>query len=147
MVSPLRPPFTYYRFNMGDEESHRRLAGVLTSTPATVILSGYPTPLYGELYEGAGWWWRDVSTTAHSSNAATTARSTRTERLWSNRPLDRVQETLFSPSPAREAVAGSQGRPQIDGEPRSEGAVGDCLAISAPTQGRAPIEAPEAHVG
>ena len=136
-----------YRFDMGDEESHRRLAGVLVTTPAMVILSGYPTPFYEELYERAGWWWRDVATMAHSSNAATTARSTRTERLWSNRPLDRIQETLFTPPLASQAVAPSPGRPQIDGEPRSGGALDDCLAVSAPTQGCPWIEASETGVG
>lgn len=81
-----------YRFDMASEESHRRLAASLRATPATVILSGYPTPLYDELYEG--WWSMDLAVTAHSSNAVATSRSTRVERLWSNREITQ-QESIF----------------------------------------------------
>jgi len=84
--------WTDYRFDMGSEDLHRRLAASLRATPATVILSGYPTPLYDELYDG--WWSRDLAVTAHSSNAVTNARSSRVERLWSNRELTQ-QESIF----------------------------------------------------
>jgi DNA adenine methylase len=76
-----------YRREMGDREDHERLAEVLHRTPATVILSGYPSPLYEDLY---GDWPRlEVSVLAHSSNAVTSARGDRTEVLWMNRELDR----------------------------------------------------------
>lgn len=75
-----------YRHDMGSEEDHRRLAKVLHATAAGVVLSGYPCPLYDELYDG--WWSIDVATTAHSSNLRGPGRSGRIERIWSNRELD-----------------------------------------------------------
>ena len=72
---------------MADESSHRRLAATLSATPATVILSGYPSALYDEIYDG--WWYVDVHVTAHSSNAATKVRTGRLERIWMNRPPSR----------------------------------------------------------
>lgn len=75
-----------YLHDMGTEDEHRRLAAALHATPATVVLSGYPSELYDELY--GDWWRMDLAVTVHSSNAATSARGARTERLWSNRELD-----------------------------------------------------------
>jgi DNA adenine methylase len=75
-----------YGHDMGHVDEHRVLAEVLRSTAATVILSGYPSPLYEELY--GDWWSIEVPVTVHSSNAARTARGARVERLWSNRDLD-----------------------------------------------------------
>lgn len=80
-----------YRFELADED-HRRLAESLNRTPATVILSGYPSPLYEELY--AGWATVDFQVIGSSSNARTSTRSERTERLWINRPAVGLQETL-----------------------------------------------------
>jgi hypothetical protein len=42
--------------------------------------------------------------------------------------------------------AASSRAPQIHGEPRSEGAVGDCLADPAPTQGSSSTEAPASDI-
>lgn len=75
-----------YLHDMGTEDEHRRLAEVLHRTPATVILSGYPSPLYDELY--SDWWRQDLPVMVHSSNVVTAARGQRTEVLWSNRELD-----------------------------------------------------------
>lgn len=57
---------------MGDQADHERLAAVLHSTPAAVVLSGYPSPLYDRLY--GDWHTTDLATMAHSSNAATSGR-------------------------------------------------------------------------
>lgn len=38
-----------YQFEMVDED-HRRLAALLNSVRGMVVLSGYPSPLYDELY-------------------------------------------------------------------------------------------------
>lgn len=74
-----------YLHDMGEDADHERLAEVLHKTPAAVILSGYPSPLYEDLY---GDWERiDLAVTVHSSNSATAARGQRTEVLWANRPL------------------------------------------------------------
>lgn len=78
-----------YRVDMGSDAAHTRLAEVLHATPAVVVLSGYPGDLYDELY--GDWWCVDVNVTAHSSNAATVERSSRVERLWSNRDLSHGQ--------------------------------------------------------
>jgi DNA adenine methylase len=72
------------------DDDHRRLAASLRGTPAAVVLSGYPSDLYDELYHD--WWTLDRLTTAASSNAHRTGRSSRIERLWTNRPPD----TLWS---------------------------------------------------
>jgi len=75
-----------YTHDMGTEDEHRRLAEVLHATPATVILSGYPSCLYDELY--GDWWRREIPGLVHSSNAVIAARGERTEVLWANRDLD-----------------------------------------------------------
>ena len=73
-----------YRHEL-DVVDHRRLAAVLHLTPAAVVLSGYPSALYDELY--GQWWSVDVAVTARSSNAARSGtRAGRVERLWCNRP-------------------------------------------------------------
>jgi len=78
-----------YLCDMGSTEDHERLAQVLLATPATVVLSGYPSPLYERLY--VDWWRISVPVRVHASNAVTTARGERTEVLWSNRPVDHGQ--------------------------------------------------------
>jgi len=71
-----------YRHDMGLPEDHERLAEALHATPAKVILSGYPSPLYEDLY---GDWPRiDIPVRVHSSNAVTAERGERTEVLWMN---------------------------------------------------------------
>ena len=72
-----------YLHEMMDTDSHRQLAEALHATPANVVLSGYHSRLYVDLYRG----WRRVehTVTAHSSNAARrTTRDTRVEVLWAN---------------------------------------------------------------
>lgn len=85
-----------YRCDMSTTEAHVRLAETLRSTPATVLLSGYDSPLYDELF---GDWWRvEWRVKVHASNALTGERGDRVEVLWSNRQLD--DGTLFSAGPA-----------------------------------------------
>lgn len=75
-----------YLVDMGDEPNHRRLADALHGTDAAVVLSGYPSPLYDDLY---GDWCRiEVPVNVHASNAVATGRGQRTEVIWSNRQLD-----------------------------------------------------------
>lgn len=73
-----------YRHEMASEDAHRRLAAALHDTPATVVLSGYSSALYDELY--AGWWRTDIAVKAGSANAREADRSRRVESLWCNRP-------------------------------------------------------------
>ncbi|GAA3808022.1 DNA adenine methylase [Streptomyces chiangmaiensis] len=70
-----------YRMEMKTEEQHRELASVLGECKATVVLSGYDSPLYAETYDG----WHRYTQQTMTGNA-TTAKA-RTEVLWSNRPL------------------------------------------------------------
>lgn len=76
-----------YRHEMRDESSHRELADALRAARAAVVLSGYPSPLYDELYAG----WDRVSMATRTTQGVT---SERTEVLWSNRPLGN-QPALF----------------------------------------------------
>jgi DNA adenine methylase len=71
-----------YRHDMGDPAPHEDLAEALNATPAKVILSGYPSPLYDALY--ADWNVVDFEVTSFSSNARTKVRTGRIERIWLN---------------------------------------------------------------
>lgn len=71
-----------YRVDNADEEHHERLAEVLHATPAKVVLSGYPSPMYLALY--GDWTHVDIAVRVHSSNAVIVERGERTERLWMN---------------------------------------------------------------
>ncbi|MFB6424669.1 DNA adenine methylase [Streptomyces microflavus] len=70
-----------YRVEMKDEASHRELAAALADCKAAVVLSGYGSPLYDELYTG----WHRADHQTMTGNAKTA--KDRTEVLWSNRVL------------------------------------------------------------
>jgi DNA adenine methylase len=70
-----------YRHEMRSEAEHRELAAALADCRATVVLSGYDSPLYAELYDG----W-DRHTRQVTADNATGPRE-RVEVLWANRPL------------------------------------------------------------
>lgn len=70
-----------YGVEMRGEADHRELAAALADCRATVVLSGYDSPLYAELY--ADWHRHELPT---MTGNALTAKA-RTEVLWSNRPL------------------------------------------------------------
>lgn len=78
---------TNYRHEMAREDEHRALAGALNECAAAVVLSGYASPLYEDLYAG----WHRVELAAWTGNGirdgATKTDGKRTEVLWSNRPL------------------------------------------------------------
>jgi DNA adenine methylase len=63
-----------YRFEMTDDE-HRLLAGTLRSLQGMVILSGYPSELYAELFPD----WHCVAMDTHAASGAD-----RVECLWFN---------------------------------------------------------------
>lgn len=77
-----------YRVEMKTEEQHRELAAALADCRAAVVLSGYDSPLYAELYAG----WHRYEQASMTGNAKTT--KARVEVLWANRPLG-VQAGLF----------------------------------------------------
>ncbi|MBE4790266.1 DNA adenine methylase [Streptomyces sp. NE06-02D] len=76
---------TGYRHEMRTEEQHRELAAALAGCRAAVVLSGYHSPLYDELYAD----WPRIEATASAGNARPDLSRARTEVLWANRELDR----------------------------------------------------------
>lgn len=77
-----------YRHEMRTEAEHRELAAALEACRATVVLSGYDSPLYLELYAD----WDRYERSTMTGNA--TSDKGRTEVLWSNRELG--ERHLFS---------------------------------------------------
>lgn len=76
---------TDYHHDMPGEADHRALAKVLTSCRGVVLLSGYDSDLYQELYDG---WWRTSKTvTRPTTNRAGASAAGAVEVIWSNRPL------------------------------------------------------------
>jgi len=85
-----------YRHEMTSADEHRELAEALSAARAAVVLSGYHSPLYDELYDG----WHRVEISAFTGNANAGA-GARTEVLWSNRPLITDSDlTLFAEASA-----------------------------------------------
>ncbi|MGA5604034.1 DNA adenine methylase [Streptomyces griseoincarnatus] len=70
-----------YQHEMKTDDEHRELAAALTDCHAAVVLSGYDSPLYDELYAG----WHRYEKSAATGNAK--GDRARTEVLWSNRSL------------------------------------------------------------
>lgn len=71
---------TNYRVEMLADDAHTALADVLNECKATVVLSGYDSPLYADLF--AGWHRMDLDGATTLSGA-----TGRVEVLWSNVPL------------------------------------------------------------
>jgi DNA adenine methylase len=82
-----------YRCEMKTEQEHRELAAALADCKAPVVLSGYDSPLYLEMYGD----WHRYETSSMTGNAK--ADKARTEVLWANQPLG-DQFDLFSEVPA-----------------------------------------------
>lgn len=88
-----------YLHDMPGAQPHRDLAAALQQCRAAVVLSGYPSPLYDELYAG----WHRAEFGAFTGQVARggddrtgndRAAYNRTEVLWSNRPLDTGQASF-----------------------------------------------------
>lgn len=73
-----------YQHEMKHGADHAELAAALRQCAAAVVLSGYPSELYDELY--AGWHQTGIRTYTGQGNGDAAA-AARTEMLWSNRPL------------------------------------------------------------
>lgn len=80
-----------YLIEMSHTEEHRELAEVLRGCRASVVLSGYDSELYSELYDG--WSTSEIPTYTGQGNHTTGGTDRRTEVLWSNRQIG--QPTLF----------------------------------------------------
>jgi DNA adenine methylase len=70
-----------YEVEMSRPDEHRELAEALVGCAAAVVLSGYASPLYDALYAG----WSRVEIDAFTGQAGDA--QTRTEVVWSNRPI------------------------------------------------------------
>lgn len=70
-----------YQHEMKTDDEHRELAAALADCHAAVVLSGYHSPLYDQLYDG----WHRYEQASMTGNAK--AGKGRTEVLWSNREL------------------------------------------------------------
>jgi DNA adenine methylase len=70
-----------YVVEMTDEQQHRDLADALRGCKASVVLSGYHSPLYDDLFDG---WERIEFDTSTGQGGAWEAR---TEVVWSNRKI------------------------------------------------------------
>jgi DNA adenine methylase len=79
-----------YRRELRAPRDHEQLAAALRACRATVVLSGYHSPLYEDLYAG----WHVTMITSGSGQGSVW--KDRTEVLWSNRPFPVAQLDLFS---------------------------------------------------
>jgi DNA adenine methylase len=70
-----------YRHEMASADEHRELAEALLGCKSAVVISGYPSPLYDEMF--AGWWRTDIPHFTGQGGK----RTNRLEVLWANRPL------------------------------------------------------------
>jgi DNA adenine methylase len=69
------------------DDYHRRLLAVLDASPATVVVSGYRSPLYDEAL--AGWHRVDVDVVARATGGDGGSKDRRVECLWLNRSVER----------------------------------------------------------
>ncbi len=69
-----------YRVEMLDDDAHRTFADTLNGCKASVVLSGYDSPLYAELFDG----WHRMDLPGATTLSGETDR---VEVLWSNVPL------------------------------------------------------------
>jgi DNA adenine methylase len=88
-ASRSRQSTSVYHTEMNDDE-HRKLAALLAKCKGAVVLSGYESPLYDELYQG----WKKVSRTIANHAAGGDQKSRETECLWIKdaRPSKRQNE-------------------------------------------------------
>lgn len=85
-----------YRHEITSDDDHRALGEALRACKATVVLSGYPSPLYDEMFGD----WHRIESSAWTGNGirngASKVDGNRVEVLWSNRPLGHQQPLDFT---------------------------------------------------
>ena len=87
-----------YRHEMQTEPEHREMAAALLTARAAVVLSGYHSPLYDEMFGD----WHQVEIAASTGQGSVWGE--RTEVLWSNRPFNEPAG-LFESAPAARLVS------------------------------------------
>lgn len=80
-----RRPGGDYPHEYSTEKEHRALAEALTATPATVLISGYPSELYETLY--ADWHRVERRVLCRTTNGRSGSNTHVLEVIWANRPL------------------------------------------------------------
>lgn len=89
-LAETRASVGHYRVEMPNPDQHIALAETLWKCKATVVLSGYRSELYDELY--GDWYVEELPTVTTQGGAGKAV----CEVLWANRPLGgRIQERLF----------------------------------------------------
>lgn len=81
-----------YAHDMTTEEEHRELAALLHGCEGAVVLSGYPSGLYEELY--GAWWRSEIPVHRSTANRRGVPAQRAIEVVWSNRPINGQQESL-----------------------------------------------------
>jgi DNA adenine methylase len=74
-----------YEYDFTDQD-HIELASVLKSLPASIMLSGYPSALYDELFHD----WRTIEFQVMTRGGV------RTEKIWMNYPSDEYHWSAFA---------------------------------------------------
>lgn len=80
-----RRPGGDYEVEFAAEDDHRRLASTVATCRGLVVVSGYSSPLYDELFDG--WERCERPVMRYASNGRSTGPVPVTEVIWSNRPL------------------------------------------------------------
>lgn len=81
-----------YAHDTSAPDDHRELAKALRGCVGTVLLCGYPSELYNELY--GDWYCARREVLQPAANRAGRTAQNATEVLWSNRPLDGQDDLL-----------------------------------------------------
>jgi len=93
-----------------DDGDHERLAELARAVEGMVIISGYPSELYADLYDG----WTRVETGARTNGGGGRTSATRTEALWLSprvvEALERERLPLFVGMDCLVGIKGSAGR-------------------------------------
>lgn len=85
-----------YRIEMGERSQHEKLGAALAKCKADVLVSGYDSPLYSEMFDG--WNRIDIQTrTGQGAGSTKEGEGGRIETLWANYEISQVdQPELFA---------------------------------------------------
>lgn len=85
-----------YQHEFSTEADHRALAHALAACRSGVVLSGYPSALYDELYQG--WWRVERAVNVPMGNGVGRGIRHATEVVWANRPLTEQPRLALDPA-------------------------------------------------
>lgn len=94
----VKRPSGDYVHEFASEGEHRRLAEALRASRAAVLLSGYDSTLYKDLY--GDWYRTDRRVLRRTSNGRSNSSQVHTvEVVWSNRPVETQAAFDFATQP------------------------------------------------